>query len=467
MDNNNRDQQYKSVRRILWVVLIANLVITIIKITLGMVTGALAIVSDGFHSLVDSSSNLIGLTAIRLAARPADESHPYGYQRYETLGALAIGGLLLVAAWEIAKTVIERIINGSNPEITWVTFGLMVLTFPVNVGVVLFETRAGKRLNSDILLADATHTKTDLYVTGSVIASLIGIWLGWGWLDLVVASGVVVLILRASIGILRDAAGTLADTIGVDPDRVEKIAYGVPGVRYVHNIRSRGTSASVFIDLHVKVDPAMSTSQAHAVASEVENRLRNGMRNVADAIVHIEPARFEESSQWERISYGLRQIADGMGLGLHDLHVHVNRMGDHEIELDLEINGEKTLVEAHQLADEFELRAQQYWPKASRVITHLEPLSEIVKFPRGKSDENLRHRIETYLKLEIDPECVLDIQALNIDDRNSVILKLAMPAEMSLIESHTRAENIKRNMLMQFPEVSRAVVHVEPSILLS
>jgi cation diffusion facilitator family transporter len=467
MDNVSREDQYLAVRRILWGVLVANILITIIKISLGIITGALAIVSDGFHSLVDSSSNLIGLAAIRWAARPADDSHPYGYQRYETLGALAIGGLLLVAAWEIVQSIIERIINGSSPEISWVTFGLMVLTFPVNVGIVIFETRAGKRLKSDILLADATHTKTDLFVTGSVIASIIGIWLGWGWLDLVVASLVVVLILRASIGILRDSAGTLADTAGVDPDQVEKLAYEVPGVVYIHNIRSRGKSDSVFVDLHVKVNPAMSTSQAHALATEVENRLRNGMDNVADAVVHIEPARFEETSQWERISNGLRQIADSMGLGFHDLHVHVNRKGDHEIELDLEIKGDKTLVEAHQLADEYELRIQQYWPPASRVITHLEPISDIVKVPQEKTDENLRIRVETYLRSEINSARILEVQTLNIDNHNRIILTLAMPDDMSLIESHSQVEKIKRDALMHFPEVSRVVVHVEPSRTIS
>lgn len=89
---------YPEVRRILWAVLIANLTITALKIALGLWVGALAVVADGFHSLVDSSSNIIGLAALRLANRPADARHPYGYQRYETLGALMIGGRLLAAA---------------------------------------------------------------------------------------------------------------------------------------------------------------------------------------------------------------------------------------------------------------------------------------------------------------------------------------------------------------------------------
>jgi divalent metal cation (Fe/Co/Zn/Cd) transporter len=135
--------------------------------------------------------------------------------------------------------------------------------------------------------------------------------------------------------------------------------------------------------------------------------------------------------------------------------------------LDLEIKGDITLVEAHQLADEYELRIQQYWPPASRVITHLEPISDIVKVPQEKTDENLRTRVETYLRSEINSARILEVQTLNIDNHNRIILTLAMPDDMSLIESHSQVEKIKRDALMHFPEVSRVVVHVEPSRTIS
>jgi len=358
--------------------------------------------------------------------------------------------------------VIERIINGSEPEITWVTFGIMALTFPVNAGIVILETRLGRKLNSEILLADATHTKTDLYVTGSVILSLIGIWLGLGWLDWVVALIVVGLILRAAYGILRGAAGSLADVVGVDALQVEKIAREVPGVRFAHNIRSRGTSEAIFIDLHIKVDPAMSTSQAHAVASEVERRLRVKILNVVDAIVHIEPARFEESNNWDRISYGLRQIAEGMGLGLHDLHIHVDPDGEYIIDMDLEISGEVSLFAAHQLAEDFEKRARQYWPEAKRVNTHLEPLSSELYFPEKVQDMALNQKISALLENYTDIEGVSEIYNHQVDDHVHVSLKLTMPPQISLAEAHLKAERIKRQLYAFVPEMSRVVIHVEP-----
>ena len=461
--SNNRDQQYTSVRRVLWSVLTANLVITALKITLGIITGALAVVADGFHSLIDSSSNLIGLAAVRLAAQPPDERHPYGYQKYETLGALAIGGLLLVAVWEIIQNVIERLFNGSEPEITWFTLGLMILTFPVNLGVVILETRAGKRLNSKILLADAAHTRTDLYVTLSVIVSMVGVWLGWVWLDLVIAAGVVIIILRAAFNILRDSAAALTDVIGIDPGQIEEIACTVPGVRYVHNIRSRGSSDAIFVDLHVKVDPVMSTSQAHAVASEVERCIQLGIPQVIDAVVHIEPARIDESTDWEKISYGLRQIADGMGLGLHDLNVHVNPEGNQIIEVHIEFGGEQTLGEAHQLADEFEQRSKNYWPQAVQVITHLEPLATQIQFDETVEDFNLSKKISTLLEKHGDVDRILEIYSRDANGHKYVNITVCMPPDTDLADAHAKVEQIERTLLVMFPEIHRVILHVEPT----
>ncbi|MBT6151814.1 MAG: cation diffusion facilitator family transporter, partial [Chloroflexi bacterium] len=103
--DSKKGKDYSAVRRVLIWILFANLAVTIVKIGLGIFTGALAVVADGFHSLVDSSSNLIGLAAIKLAGRPADDKHPYGYRRYETIGAMAIGAMLLVAAYEIGSSI--------------------------------------------------------------------------------------------------------------------------------------------------------------------------------------------------------------------------------------------------------------------------------------------------------------------------------------------------------------------------
>ncbi|GAB4582122.1 MAG: hypothetical protein Fur0022_48770 [Anaerolineales bacterium] len=456
-------QPYTEVRRVLWQVLIANLAVTILKIVLGAVTGALAVIADGFHSLVDSSSNLIGLAAIRLAQRPADKHHPYGYRRYETIGALAIGGMLFVAAYEIAQSILERFFQGGMPDLTPLTVVLIALTFPVNILIYTLERRAGQRLKSEILLADAAHTRTDLLVTLSVLGSLAGVWLGLPWLDAVVAAGVVGMILRAAVEILRDAAGALTDAVAVNPDQIETIAQSVPGVLYVHRIRSRGSAEAMFVDLHVKVYSGMSTEQAHAVASEVERQVKAQLPNAVDVLVHIEPAREREAPRWERIAYDLRQIADGMGLGIHDLHVQNNDQGGYALEMHLEMPAEITLGEAHALAEDFEQRVYAASTRPNTVITHLEPLNRKVIQPEASIDSALEAEIRAVIATYVGDN-IIELKTYRYEHHASVAVRVTMPANIPLTQAHSVAESIERELLTRFPTIYRVTVHVEPEL---
>jgi cation diffusion facilitator family transporter len=447
---------------VLWAVLAANLAITALKITVGLASGALAVVADGFHSLVDSSSNLIGLAAIRLAGRPADLKHPYGYRRYETLGALGIGALLLAAAYEIGRAIVERLATGGAPVVTPSIMGLMLLTLPVNGLVAWLETRAGKQLDSEILLADARHTTTDLYVTLSVLASLAGVWLGWRWLDALVATGVVALILRAAFQILSNTGRALTDEAALDPQAVEAIAYASPGVRYVHRIRSRRSAGAAFVDLHVKVDPGMSTAQAHAVASEVERRLKAGLENVSDALVHIEPAGKARLTNWERMATDLRQIADGLGLGLHDLHIHTDLEGHYSIELHLEIGGAMGLGEAQALADEFEARVQARWPEAEHILTHLEPMPGGLLPPGEAAGPGAEGAVRQVLLRHVRAEQIAGLRVMTLAGHLQASITLTYPADTPLAEAHAAAERIETDLLAGDLGLTRVTVHAEP-----
>lgn len=457
-------KRYASVQRVLLAVLAANLLVTAVKIYLGFVTGALAIVADGFHSLVDSSSNLVGLFAIRMARRPADERHPYGYRRYETLGALAIGGLLLVAAWEIGTAIIGRLMSGAEPAINPVIIILMALTLPLNILIVFIETRAGKQLHSEILLADAKHTQTDLFVTVSVIFSLVGVWLGWVGIDALVAAGVVFLIMRAAFSILGDTTRWLTDANVADAAIVEEVALASPGVRFVHHIRSRGTPDAAFVDLHVKVSPEMSTAQAHAIASEVERRLVNRMPNILDALVHIEPASNDNVNPWERMANDLRSTADGMGLGAHDLHVHTDLRGAYTVEVHLEILDDISLGEAHAIADRFESRVRQRWTKIEEIITHLEPIHRKVLLPESVPDSALESQIRAILAEYVQKGQIMDVGVYQFSGHMSASVKLTLPSQLPLAEAHDISESIEADMLKNIPALQRVTVHLEPEI---
>jgi cation diffusion facilitator family transporter len=457
----NQKGDFSRVRRVLWGVLLANLAVTAVKLALGFFTGALAVIADGFHSLVDTSSNLIALGALRMAERPADERHPYGYSRYETIGTLAIGGMLLVAAFEVSRAIVERIAGGGAPVLTPLTFWLVVATFPVNTVIFLLERRAGRALGSEVLLADATHTGTDLYVTASVIFSLVAVWLGLPFLDLVTAAFVVFLILRAGFGILRKSALTLTDRIVTDPEKVEQLALEVPGVVTVHHVRSRGAPGSGFVDLHVKVHAGMTTEQAHAIASAVERRLREKLPEITDALVHIEPAA-EQPGQLARIRYDLRQIADGMGLAFHDLHVNAEEDGSFTVELHLEMSPGISLREAHALADEFEQRVAEGASRPFRLIAHLEPVPDEVLHPDPNIPQDLQDRIKRLIIDRTGQGRLLDLQTYRFGQRVGVTATLSIRTDASLAEAHALSEMLERELLNDVPQIHRVTVHVEP-----
>ncbi len=170
-----------TVRRVLVITLLLNLFVMILKAVVGSWTGSLSLLADALHSVTDSANNILGLITSRFSSPQPDREHPYGHQKFEAVGALGIAAFLGIACFEILQGAVERIINGGGKTVTisapelWI----LLLVLGVNIFVAFYERRVGKRVNSPILIADATHTMSDIWVTISVIGGLIGVWLGY------------------------------------------------------------------------------------------------------------------------------------------------------------------------------------------------------------------------------------------------------------------------------------------------
>ena len=171
------------VSTVLYRVLLLNLLVAAAKIALGLTTGAVSVLSDGFHSLTDTASNIVAIIGVRVASAPPDDDHPYGHRKFETMASVGILLFLLLVLREVLSAAWERFRSGGEPDINALTFVVMGATFVVNLGVVVYERRAGRRLHSEVLLADAHHTMSDLLTSATVIAALIGVRLGYPWLD--------------------------------------------------------------------------------------------------------------------------------------------------------------------------------------------------------------------------------------------------------------------------------------------
>jgi cation diffusion facilitator family transporter len=268
-----------------------NLAVAAIKLTLGSATGALSLLADGLHALLDASSNVVGLVGIAVASRPADAGHPYGHRRFETLAALSIGLLILSGMAGIVKGLWEGILGRrAVPMVSWSSAGFVFLTIVANFAISRYESRRGAELRSGVLVADAGHTLSDTLGAIAVLVSFGGIALGFPWADMVAAVIVALLIGRTAWKVLSSNVGVLADSARLDPYQVRRIAMQVADVHGAHKIRSRGSPDHVHVDLHIHVDPQMSVERAHAVTHQVAAAVRAAFPEVGDVMIHTEPA---------------------------------------------------------------------------------------------------------------------------------------------------------------------------------
>jgi cation diffusion facilitator family transporter len=282
-------ERYDAVVRVLYRVLVLNLAVALVKIVLGYVTGAVSILSDGFHSLTDSASNVVALVGVSIARQPPDENHPYGHRKYETMASLAILLFLVIVLVQVLSAAYDRIVNGGTPRVFPEGIAIMTLTLITNILVVAYEERAARRLKSEVLGADAKHTRSDVLTSVAVLGALLGVWWGYPLLDPLAALVVAAFICHAAWQIAQQASRILADEIVIAEDDVREVVRSVPEVIGCHRIRTRGSADYAFMDLHLWLDAQTPLESAHATSHVVKDRLMRRFPNLADVVIHIEP----------------------------------------------------------------------------------------------------------------------------------------------------------------------------------
>ncbi|BAW95342.1 cation efflux system protein [[Synechococcus] sp. NIES-970] len=292
----------QEVRRVLWLTLWLNLLVMGLKATIGFLTGSLSLQADALHSFTDSANNILGLFANRFSSPTPDRDHPYGHQKFEAIGALGIGMFLGIACFEILKGAIAKLIEGQG-EITigLGELGWLVVVLGINIFVTFYERNVGQRVGSAILLADAKHTMSDVWVTILVLFGLLGIWQArvWDipqlqWLDVFLAFPVAALVFRSAWEVLTDNLPWLVDEMAIAPEAIHKQVMTVPGVLNCHDIASRGLlGRQVFIEMHL-VAIAEDVATAHAISEQVEKHLE-AVFAPARVTVHIEPKAYESA----------------------------------------------------------------------------------------------------------------------------------------------------------------------------
>jgi cation diffusion facilitator family transporter len=283
----------RTVKRVLLVTLGLNLLVMGIKASIGLATGSLSLVADALHSLTDGANNVLGLWVSRYSSPHPDRDHPYGHQKFEALGAMGIAAFLGVACFEILQGAVERLITpGKGIQVTGVEIALLVVVLLINVLVAVYERREGKRVNSPLLIADAYHTMSDIWVTLAVLAGLLGVWLfKWQWLDVALSFPVAGMVAYSGWQVLRQNLPWLVDESAIAPEAIYTLAMTVPGVLNVHDIASRGlVGRQCFVEMHLVVS-APDVETAHQITEEIEDRLEAQFAPVR-VMIHVEPPSY-------------------------------------------------------------------------------------------------------------------------------------------------------------------------------
>ena len=285
----------QEVRRVLAVALALNIVMSLLKLAVGVVSGSLAVIADAMHSATDALSSLTGLITNSLSDPRPDRDHPYGHHKYEAVGALGIAGFILFTALEILLRSSERMLEGF-PQIRVTAQELMILGLVLGLNLLLagYEYSEGRRLNNSLLKADAQHAASDVWTTVVVLVGMAGAMIfRVNWLDIALAIPLALLLIKVCWQVLRQTLPWLVDHIAIAPESIHAETMAVPGVLNCHDIASRGVlGQQVFIDMHLIVD-AEDLISAHTITERVETRLDQKFGPVR-CTIHLEPREYVE-----------------------------------------------------------------------------------------------------------------------------------------------------------------------------
>lgn len=280
-----------AVRRVLWGIFIANLAVVGAKVAIGFATGSLAVLGDAIHSTADAMNNILALVVVHAAAKPPDEDHPYGHGKFETLGTLAIVGFMSITCFELVRDAVGRLLTRQTPpRLSDLHLTILLTTLAVNVFVAWYEHRRGTELQSDLLRADAAHTRADVFITIGVVAGMLVARRGWWWVDPALALVIAALIVRIAYQIFQNALPVLVDERATPTATIQTLAETVDGVRGAYGIRSRGGSRSQvrYAEVTIAVDGSANVADAHLIADRVEALLKRDL-TLTEVTVHVEP----------------------------------------------------------------------------------------------------------------------------------------------------------------------------------
>ena len=425
-----------------------------IKLSVGLASGSLGLVSEALHSGTDLVAALLTLFAIGVAGRPADQGHQYGHGKAEHLAALAEAGVLGLVSVAVAALAVARLLGAIDLQVetAWWVFAAIGVVLTLDLLRTVASYRGARRYGSEALRSNALHFGSDFVGTLAVLAGLVATSAGHPQGDSIAALFVAALVLAAATRLIRRNVDVLMDRAPAAAEEAARLAIaGVEPAVELSRLRLRQAGGSTFADVVIAVSPAAPVGQGHTIADRVEAALERVLPG-SDVVVHVEPREREEA---------LRERAHAAALSvprvseIHNLSL-VTLDGATDLSLHVKLPGELTLEEAHEVAEEVERAISAAVPEIGLIQTHLEPLKE------ASPAEELEPREVERIVRELSGSSPRAVRVLRTADGLVALLTLGLDPESTLASAHARASEVEERLRAEHPEIADVIVHTEP-----
>ncbi len=449
-------------RRTALVSVAAAAVLIALKLTVGLVTHSLGLISEALHSGTDLVAALLTFFAVGYAVRPADPGHHYGHGKAEHLSALAEATTLVGATAFIAWRSVDRLTGSSSTHVnaTWYAIAVVVVVMAIDVSRTIVSLRAARRFSSAALQSNALHFASDLGGSAAVLVGLVVARAGHPDADPIAALFVAAIVLLAAARLMRRNIDVLMDRAPADATAAARraIERNVPGVS-LRRLRLRQAAGRHFVDVVIGVPPGAAVAQGHAAADDVEDAVRRALPE-ADVVVHVEPQAGSEAVLRERVQAAALQVPRVREI--HNVNV-IDVAGRREISLHLKLPGELSLDEAHDVAERVEQAILRALPEVASVRTHLEPLSDVAEGHRP-SPSAVEDEAASILRIvhEETGAAPRELRFLETDAGLVAFLTLGLDPHTELEQAHATASAIEERIRTERPEISEVHVHTEP-----
>ena len=353
-------QERRAASRVTVIGMLLDGVLGILKVIAGTLFHSQALLVDGIHSFTDVASDLVVLGVMRVSRQAPDQDHPYGHQRIETMGTMVLGSILIAVGAALAWDNTLRLLDGGAVNIPeWPVLVAAVISIASKEWIYRYTRRVGIAIRSDLIIANAWHSRTDALSSVVVLFSTIGAMLGYLWLDILAAVIISGIIIHIGWRFTRDSVKELVDT-GLSPEDTEALKHIVSktdGVRNVHELRSRRMGHDILLDVHLVVSPEISVSEGHQIGMQVVKAMRNALDNILDINFHIDaendeihPQTSEQLPARAEIREVLHQHIENLPSN-NRLRLHYLRNRVH-MELFMEIPESEALPDARQISED-------------------------------------------------------------------------------------------------------------------